>query len=721
MSPHDQPPSDDELLAFDRGLLPAERSEVVVHWLESHPEAGERLRQLTEHQPHQALGADNTHLSNTSARLMQPGPDAPTEQIPSSIRDYQLRDPIGKGGMGSVYRARHTRLQRDVALKLLPAHLAVDPSFRARFEREMAVVGGLDHPNLVRAHDAGNERGCLFLVMELLDGHDLSALVADRGNLAIADACEVIRQAALGLHHAHTHGIIHRDIKPANLFLTKGGVVKIIDLGLARGTDRNRQASSVTTGRTVLGTVEYMAPEQWEVNDLGPRVDIYSLGCTLFCLLTGQPPFGSREGVSWLAMLDAHRLQTPPLLHDRRAEVPPELSALVARMLEKTPEKRPGDMHEVAEALAPFAAGHTLAHTATLNVRQRRRAPSLLRVGAALLAVTGVILGAWALWPERPPETPATTATMTPRPEVLEPVQTLRGHRDSVLAVAFSPDGKWLASGGKDSTIRIWNTRTWESSEPIEVPPHRVIALAFSPDSATLASSWSDSDDVEVRLWSVATGKPTGAIGRPNGGNFAILFTSDGKTIISGGFDRTIRFYDIATGKEKSSIPNVIEVFIRGLSLSRDETVIVSGGRDSVRLWDVATGKEIPSRLPPRICPTFLPSGKELIGWDYQTGRAVLSDVPRGEHLYPWLAHEGVIEGLGLSPDGRYAATGGKDGVKLWNVADQSSVVPLRGHRGAVFAACFTRDGKHLATTGMDDFTVRIWDMTPVCTPVAER
>src|SRR5262249_44217905 len=157
------------------------------------------------------------------------------------------------------YLARHKRLQRDVALKVLPAELAADPWYRGRFEREMAVIGQMDHPHLVRAHDAGAEGDRLFLARELLDGQDLSKFVEKHGPLPVAGACEAVRQAALGLHYAHERGMVHRDVKPGNLFLTRSGVVKVIDLGLARVLAPEPTADKLSSVQTVLGTPDYMA------------------------------------------------------------------------------------------------------------------------------------------------------------------------------------------------------------------------------------------------------------------------------------------------------------------------------------------------------------------------------------------------------------------------------------------------------------------------------
>ena len=191
----------------------------------------------------------------------------------------------------------------------------------------MAVVGQLDSPHLIRAHDAGADGSHLYLVMELLEGHDLAGLVALHGPLALPDACEVVRQAAIGLHYAHQHELVHRDVKPANLFLTEAGVVKVIDLGLARGTAGAFSTPSLSSPRAVIGTPDCMAPEQWVNAAVDWRADLYALGSTLFVLLTGHPPFSPRDPDSWVAWLDAHRsvpAPRPPRTAARRARAPRE-------------------------------------------------------------------------------------------------------------------------------------------------------------------------------------------------------------------------------------------------------------------------------------------------------------------------------------------------------------------------------------------------------------
>jgi serine/threonine protein kinase len=220
------------------------------------------------------------------------------------LGEYQLLAKLGEGGMGAVYKARQTNLDRMVALKVLPASRSQDHEAIARFYREMRAVGRLRHPNIVEALDAREIDGSPMLAMEYLDGIDLSKLVHQVGQLPVADACELIRQAALGLQHAHEHGQVHRDIKPSNLMLTVDGTVKILDLGLALLDPARPQGLEMTAAGRALGTADYISPEQvTDSHSVDIRSDIYSLGCTLYKLLGGRAPFSGPQYKSDLAKL----------------------------------------------------------------------------------------------------------------------------------------------------------------------------------------------------------------------------------------------------------------------------------------------------------------------------------------------------------------------------------------------------------------------------------
>lgn len=281
-------------------------------------------------------------------------------QPPSTdIGAYELIRPLGTGGMGTVYLAKHRKLAKEVAIKLLPARTFRNDHFAARFQREIRVAGGLDHPSIVRATDAGEYDGTHYLVMEHIDGLDLSRIARRLRKLDIADACEIARQVALGLSHAHAEGIVHRDVKPSNLMVDKNGEVKVLDFGLARLGPWDEVSAELTTVGQLMGTLDYMAPEQAERADSADyRADLYALGATLFRLLCGRPPLSASPEISPLAKLRLMATHEPPSLSTLRSDAPTELAELVAALLSRDPAARPASAAHVAEQLSAFTSGH---------------------------------------------------------------------------------------------------------------------------------------------------------------------------------------------------------------------------------------------------------------------------------------------------------------------------------------------------------------------------
>ena len=268
---------------------------------------------------------------------------------------YKLLSLLGKGGMSSVYLAEHLLMRRRCALKVLPAKRVDDSSYLERFHREAQAVALLDHPNIVRAYDVDHQndgdRQIHFLVMEHVDGLSLQELVAEKGVVAFLDAAEYTRQAASGLQDAHDHGMVHRDIKPGNLLVDQNGVVKILDLGLARffTSDEGNEALTIRHDEKVLGTADYLAPEQaLDSHTVDARADIYSLGCTLYFMLTGQPPF--TEG-TLAQRLMAHQIKTPATVESLRADTPSSLGAILRKMMEKKADDRFAKAEDVEKAL----------------------------------------------------------------------------------------------------------------------------------------------------------------------------------------------------------------------------------------------------------------------------------------------------------------------------------------------------------------------------------
>ena len=277
------------------------------------------------------------------------------ERIPPGtvVENYEIVSHIGAGGMADVYRARHTRLRRDVAVKHLKDLGGNAHQHLQRFEKEMILVAGFSHPNLVTAYDAGEFSQRPFLVTEFIDGTDLAARVRKQGTLPVAMAVDCILQAARGLAYVHQRGVVHRDVKPSNLLLDADGCVKVSDLGLARFTQHapeldDMPAGDETSTEVVMGTVDYMAPEQGRSATFADeQSDIYSLGCTLFFLLTGRPVF---PGGSVIDRLHAHRFTDPPNLAELRSDVPAAVNAVFQKMLAKEPGQRYAGMSDVVEA-----------------------------------------------------------------------------------------------------------------------------------------------------------------------------------------------------------------------------------------------------------------------------------------------------------------------------------------------------------------------------------
>ncbi|TWT64968.1 serine/threonine protein kinase [Allorhodopirellula solitaria] len=277
-----------------------------------------------------------------------------------TLGPYRILRPLGAGGMSTVLLAEHQRLRRRCAIKLLPRERVDQPGWLDRFEREMVVVAALQHAHIVSATDAGHEDGWHYLVMEYLDGLDVGCLARRLGPLPVADACEIVRQAALGLSEIHAAGLVHRDIKPSNLMLTRSGIVKVLDLGLVlAGDDPIGIDDRLTTVGHLMGTVAFMSPEQLaDSRDVDARADVYSLGATLYRLIAGRSPFESRGGLT--KQILAITQTDAPRLDAIREDVPADVTDLVALMLDRNPGSRPSTAAEIAERLAPCTTGHRL-------------------------------------------------------------------------------------------------------------------------------------------------------------------------------------------------------------------------------------------------------------------------------------------------------------------------------------------------------------------------
>ncbi len=379
-------PSQETLLQYSLGTLPEEEWEALDRHLEGCPECQATMVTLDEagdtviarlplSASDEALLAEPQLQAALAAALAIPAPTAeggsasaelPRGGLPESLGEYRLLEELGRGGMGRVYKALHTKLDRVVAVKVLSRGRVGDQQALVRFEREMKAVGRLAHPNIVQAHDAREIDGTPVLIMEYVDGLDLAQIVRRVGPLSVAAACELIRQTSLALQCAHEHGLVHRDIKPSNIMLARSGEVKLLDLGLARfyaeGPAGLSSAGEEMTGTgQAMGTADYMAPEQAsDSRTVDIRADLYSLGCTLYRLLSGRAPFSGPEHRGTLDKLNAQVHQQPPFIRRLVPDVPEGLAAILDRLLAKDPNDRFATPAEVAEALAPWCEGADL-------------------------------------------------------------------------------------------------------------------------------------------------------------------------------------------------------------------------------------------------------------------------------------------------------------------------------------------------------------------------
>jgi hypothetical protein len=313
----------------------------------------------------------------------------------TKLGPYVIDAPIGAGGMGEVYRARDERLERDVAIKVLPAGVAGDPGRRARFEREARAVAALSHPNILAIHDIGEGESFLYAVTELLDGHTLRERLTDQGALPVRKAIEIAIQIARGLSAAHDKGLVHRDLKPENVFLLKDGQVKILDFGLARQsadtglqTSATRTVAALTDVGTVMGTVGYMAPEQVRGQAVDQRTDLFALGAVLYETLSGQRAF--RRDTAAETMTAILR-EEPPELSASRTELSPALERIVRHCLEKDPAQRFQSARDVAFALEAFS-GTSITGPAIIVSSQARRS-WVTAAAMAGIAIAGLAAG----------------------------------------------------------------------------------------------------------------------------------------------------------------------------------------------------------------------------------------------------------------------------------------------------------------------------------------
>jgi eukaryotic-like serine/threonine-protein kinase len=610
-----------------------------------------------------AAKSDNAPTVLQIASRSPAGSSAATDQPPPSLPDFEILEEIGRGGMGIVYRARQLSDQQIVAIKVIRKDRLQHEEAVRRFRREAQAAARLSHPNIVKVFDSDRAGDTHYLVMEYVNGITLERLIEQQGPLTIPQACDFIRQAALGLQHAHEQALVHRDIKPSNLMVTPAPAssdlpatayqVKVLDMGVARvlqlgGQSPSESLSTLTQAGAVIGTADYVAPEQLEdPHGADIRADLYSLGCTFYFLLTGQVPF---PGGSLLSKLDKQRWQDPTALTHLRGDIPPA----VARLVEKLMEKRPADRYQT---------------------------PGNLAEALALLAGHGYV---------DPP---------LPRIEFKE-VRRIIGHADAIGSVRFAPDGRHLASGDKDGVLLYWDADTGQVVRRFPKHPQEIRNVAFSPTSEHMASA----SGFTVRLYDVR-GQEVRRYSGHTGSIKCLALSADGKRLITGSDDKTIRLWDVSSGREVQRF-NRHSAGITALAFRADTNQFASASRDqTVRLWDLRSGLEVETfeaHAGTVLDIAVSADGRRLASAHFDTILR-LWDIESASEQGKCVGHKQMVSALAFTPDGKRLLSAGQDQtLRLWDLTTFTELACATCHTAGIHALSVSPDGTRVVTGGAD-------------------
>lgn len=654
-------------------------------------------------------GTESTRQSAQSTCLTGETVTGQSDTLPEGLRvhpRYKVLQWLASGGMGTVWLAEHRLLERKVAIKVIRPELLARAEAVELFRREAKAVARLSSPYVVDVYDAEEAAGVHFLAMEYVRGENLDELLQG-GALPLADACRAIRDAARGLAHAHAEGLVHRDIKPHNLIRSQDGTTKILDFGLS-----GLGEFVAGTGMPLVGTPDYMSPEQADhPQSASASSDIYSLGCTLYALLTGRPPFGG-ETVS--AKLDAHRYHDLPAV----PSAPPEIGRLLRRMTAKSPGKRL-EANEVADQLDPFCSAHL-----------PRRSSWTRRVGrrTVLAAATCGLVAGIVTWRSklRNADSPESESAFRSFPTITAR-RVLRGHTRLVRWSVFSPDNRTIYSCGDDQLVRVWDV---ESGKEIGqwACPETTLCLALADSGRTLLSL-SDSklanrSSSQLKVWDVSTARERLVVPNPDGQRLAcVAVHPDGQRAATLALNGSVHIWDVSNGVVKSdwSASQGLGPNFYYIAWSPEGQQLAVGGDHGLTLWNAETGVLIqgtPEHLGGQTGACFTPDGRRIAvaGWE---GVVRVYDRDPWQSVYDFaahpLGHAQAVSRAAVTPAVWWVGGCGTEAT-VWNLTQRKRLAQLVGHEVAINHVSLSPDGR-LAATSSDDTTIRVWNLAALQSP----